>query len=80
MNNIGNHGWFKMIEVIPPQDMPLLGWDKRRGYSLCQWFPRKDFPNGQCWIVNGSSGGIGGPMEVIRPDYWQFLPQTPITA
>jgi len=70
--------WIKTQNTSPPPDTKVLGWDKKRGFTICHWFERDDFPNGQMWTVNNSSGGIGTPIEVKRPEWWHILPIPPL--
>jgi len=72
--------WHKTKNTLPPTLVEVLGWDGRRGFSICLWIDRGDCERGQYWVVNGSSGGIGTKLEVKPPTYWHELPASPLNA
>lgn len=49
--------WIKIVDKLPPEYCKVLGYDKRRGITLCSWSTNTNYPDNQMWIVNGSSGG-----------------------
>jgi len=70
--------WHTTKNELPPDLKIVLGWDSKRGYSICKRVDRKDCKKGTYWIVNGSSGGIGTRFEIKPPVYWCELPEPPI--
>ena len=70
--------WRSIHDCLPLNGETVLGWDRRRGYSISRRFDRKDLAIARFWIVNGQSGGIGTPFEIKPPDYWMKLPSPPV--
>lgn len=69
--------WNKTKNILPPEQTVVLGWDKRRKFTICYWIDRKDCKRGEYWNVNGSSGGIGTDYYIKPPAFWQYLPEKP---
>ena len=69
--------WFKVVDDLPQAFMTVLGWDRFRGFTICSWIQRPDCKDGEMWVVNGSSGGLGTSIEVKPPSYWCRLPMSP---
>ena len=70
--------WHETKKKLPPAWTKVLGWDRIRNYTICQWMDRPDCKPGQYWEVNRSSGGIGTKLEVKPPEYWMELPDSPV--
>lgn len=50
--------WNLTRNKVPQENKKVIGYDSKRGLSICSYMKHDNYPNKQLWIMNGSSGEV----------------------
>ena len=64
--------WIATEVQLPPEFDEVLGWDRKRGFSIWHWMHRKPDVHEMCVEVNKTSGYMVDP-----PKWWKTMPAAP---